>query len=80
MFDQFFSVYSIADKPQVSLTIANNEKTSIVSEGSQILIECKVLANPTLVDVQIVHDSKPIYRHEHLGKLFSDISFFSKSL
>ncbi|KAJ6224210.1 hypothetical protein RDWZM_002755 [Blomia tropicalis] len=53
-------------KPQVSLTIANNEKTSIVSEGSQILIECKVLANPTLVDVQIVHDSKPIYRHEHL--------------
>lgn len=39
-----------------------------MEEGSKVLIECQVSANPPLVDLQILHDSKPIHRLEHLGK------------
>lgn len=56
------------DKPHVLLTIGNSNQSNVVEEGSKVLIECQVSANPPLVDLQILHDSKPIHRLDHLGK------------
>lgn len=47
--------------------------TMVVNEKASILIECHVLANPTMIDIQLLHNSAIIHRNKHFGK--SKISF-----
>ncbi|KAH9387679.1 hypothetical protein TYRP_008872 [Tyrophagus putrescentiae] len=61
-------------KPYVQLTVGDSNQSNVVEEGSKVLIECQVSANPPLVDLQILHDSKPIHRLEHLDVLQENIT------
>lgn len=51
-----------------SLSIGQTSSTMVVNEKESILIECHVLANPTMVDIQLLHNSTIIHRNKHFGK------------